>query len=78
MFRRKYRMLCPIFLRIIEAVESYENYFTQKKDAAGMIGLSSLQKLTIAFRMLAYGLPTHLVYLEKSEIKKLILYFKIL
>ena len=44
MFRRRYRMSCPLFLRIIEAVESYDNYFTQKRDAAGMVGLSSLQK----------------------------------
>ncbi|KAL0675322.1 hypothetical protein Bca4012_003303 [Brassica carinata] len=67
----------PLFLRIIEAFESYDNYFTQKRDATGMVGLSSLQKVTAAFRMLAYGLPAHLVDLEKSKIKKLILRFKI-
>ena len=42
-----------------------------------MVGLSPLKKVTIAFRMLTYGLPTHLVDLEKSEIKKLILRFEI-
>ena len=66
MFRRGYRMSRPLVLRIIEIVESYDNYFTQKRDAAGMVGLSSLQKLTAAFRILAYGLPAHLV-VEKSK-----------
>ena len=76
LFRRTYRMSRPLFLRIIEAVESYDNYFTQKRDAADMVGLSSLQKVTAAFQMLAYGLPAHLV-IEKSKIKKLILRFEI-
>ncbi|KAL0827095.1 hypothetical protein Bca101_050772 [Brassica carinata] len=70
-------MSCPLFLRIIEDVEIYDNYFTQKMAAAGMVGLSSLEKVTAAFRMLAYGLPAHLVDLEKSKIKKLILCFDI-
>ncbi|KAL0760757.1 hypothetical protein Bca101_076907 [Brassica carinata] len=60
----------PLFLRVIEAVESYDNYFTQKRDAC-RVGLSSLQKVTAAFRMLAYGLPAHLVELEKSKINML-------
>ena len=72
MFRRRYRMSRPLFIRVIEAVESYDNYFTQNMDAC-RVGLSSLQKVTDTFRMLAYGLPAHLVDLEKSKIKKLIL-----
>ncbi|KAL0817035.1 hypothetical protein Bca101_073479 [Brassica carinata] len=43
MFRRRYRMSRPLFLRVIEAVESYDNYFTQNMDAC-RVGLSSLQK----------------------------------
>ena len=66
----------PLFLLVIEAVESYYNYFTQNRDACRVV-LSSLQKVTAAFRMLAYGLPAHLVDLEKSKIKKLILGFEI-
>ena len=47
----------PLFLRIIEAIEIYDDYVTQKRDATGMVGLSSLEKVTAAFRMLAYGFP---------------------
>ena len=43
-----------------------------------MVGLSSLQNVTAAFRMLADGLHAHLVDLEKSKIKNLILCFEIL
>ncbi|XP_010495651.1 PREDICTED: uncharacterized protein LOC104772772 [Camelina sativa] len=57
MFRRRYRMSRSLFLRIINAVEDYDNYFTQRRDTFGRLGLSSLQKGTAVFRMLAYGLP---------------------
>ncbi|KAF8409735.1 hypothetical protein HHK36_005814 [Tetracentron sinense] len=43
-----------LFLRIQYAVEAYDPYFVQKIDAIGMLGLSSLQKITAAMRMLAY------------------------
>ncbi|XP_020272136.1 uncharacterized protein LOC109847311 [Asparagus officinalis] len=36
-------------------LETHDSYFVQKRDAAGKIGLSSLQKVTAAMRMLAYG-----------------------
>ncbi|XP_018460218.1 uncharacterized protein LOC108831154 [Raphanus sativus] len=76
MFRRRYRMSRPLFLHIVEAVESYDNYFTQKRDAAGRVGLSSLQKVTAAFRMLAYGLPAdaideHIRISESTAIESL-------
>ncbi|XP_024007289.1 uncharacterized protein LOC112083492 [Eutrema salsugineum] len=57
MFRRRYRMSRSLFLRIINAVENHDNYFTQKRDTIGRLGLSSLQKGTAVLRMLAYGLP---------------------
>lgn len=44
-------------IRIIEAVESYDNYFIQRRDTMGRLGLSFLQKITAVFRMLVYGLP---------------------
>ena len=44
-----------LFLRILQAVEQRDEYFVQKRNAAGTLGLSSLQKITAAFRMLAYG-----------------------
>lgn len=45
------------FFLIQHAVEAYDPYFVQKKDACGIVGLSSLQNISSAFRMLSYGLP---------------------
>ena len=44
-----------LFLRIISKVEAHEPYFTQKRNAAKKLGLSPLQKMITALRMLAYG-----------------------
>ena len=46
-----------LFLRIVNAVEDHDNYFRQRKDTTGRVGLSSLQNATAFFQMLAYGLP---------------------
>uniref|UniRef100_A0A2N9HR95 Uncharacterized protein n=1 Tax=Fagus sylvatica TaxID=28930 RepID=A0A2N9HR95_FAGSY len=43
-----------LFLRIQSAVEGHDDYFIQKRDNAQRLGLSSLQKITAALRMLAY------------------------
>ena len=48
-------MCKSFFLRIQSAVEAHDPYFIQKRDAIGCLGLSSLQKITAALRMLAYG-----------------------
>ena len=57
MFRRRFRMSRSLFLRIINAVKDHDNYFNQRRDALGRLGLSTLQKTTAAIRMLAYALP---------------------
>ncbi|XP_034586700.2 uncharacterized protein [Setaria viridis] len=44
-----------LFVRIWNAVEQHDEYFVQKRNAVGVLGLSSLQKITVAFRMLTYG-----------------------
>lgn len=54
-FRRRYRMRRGLFLRILEAVSARDGYFVQRRDAAGVLGLSSIQKCTAALRMLVYG-----------------------
>ena len=59
MFRRRFRMGQILFLRIVNVVEGHDNYFVQRYDAFGRLGLSSLQKITAVFRMLAYGAPTY-------------------
>ncbi|KAL6888277.1 hypothetical protein ACP4OV_009303 [Aristida adscensionis] len=56
-FRRRFRMRRPVFLRIMNAVEEHDDYFKQTRNAAGVLGLSCLQKVVAAFRMLAYGVP---------------------
>ena len=47
----------PVFLRIMNTVEEHDDYFVQKRNAASQLGLSCLQKVIAAFRMLAYGVP---------------------
>lgn len=54
-FRRRYRMRKELFLRILKDVQAHDNYFIQKKDSAGRFGCSSIQKVTAAIRILAYG-----------------------
>lgn len=54
-FRRRFRMKRPLFLRIHNAVRDHDSYFVQKRNAAGLLDLSSLQKITSALRILAYG-----------------------
>jgi hypothetical protein len=44
-----------LFLMIMDRVCECDDYFVQKRDACGLWGLSSIQKCTVALRMLAYG-----------------------
>ena len=58
-FRRRFRMSRPLFLRIVNGVEQYDPYFIQRTDPIGVLGLSSLQKITAAYIFLAYGTPAN-------------------
>ncbi|KAF8410951.1 hypothetical protein HHK36_003488 [Tetracentron sinense] len=40
-------------------VKDHDNYFIQKKDGLGRLGLSTLQKVTTVFQILAYGASTN-------------------
>ena len=44
-----------LFMCIMNVVEEHDEYFVQKRNAAGTLGLSCLQKVVAAFRLLAYG-----------------------
>ncbi|KAF8408724.1 hypothetical protein HHK36_004789 [Tetracentron sinense] len=44
-----------LFLHIQSTVEAHDPYFVQKTNVVGTLDLSSLQKITTAMRMLAYG-----------------------
>ena len=46
-----------LFLRIVDAIKQHDNYFNQRRDASGKLGLSTLQKVTTAIQILAYGMP---------------------
>ena len=54
-FRRRFRMRKMLFLKIVDAIVEEDQYFVQKRDAAGRLGFSPLQKITAAMRLLAYG-----------------------
>ncbi|KAL6226092.1 hypothetical protein ACLB2K_000057 [Fragaria x ananassa] len=56
-FRKRFRMSKSLFHRIADAVKAHDNFFMQQRDGIGKLGLSSLQKLTAAFRMIVYGAP---------------------
>ncbi|XP_052177493.1 uncharacterized protein LOC127791548 [Diospyros lotus] len=69
LFRRRFCMRQSLFLQIQVAIESHDSYFGQRYNAAGVLGLSSLQKIIAALRMLAYGSPADVVdeYVRISE-----------
>ena len=54
-------MARPLFLRIMQAIEQHDNYFVQKRDRCGRLGLSCLQKVTAALMMISYGVPADFV-----------------
>ena len=51
----------PLFLRIVEALEQYDPYFQQRRDATGRLGFTAKQKCTSAIRQLAYGVCAGMV-----------------
>ncbi|XP_033133217.1 uncharacterized protein LOC108870213 [Brassica rapa] len=61
LFRRRFRMNKPLFLRIVDRLSNEVEYFREKKDALGRRSLSALQKCTAAIRVLAYGSATDAV-----------------
>ena len=53
--RRRFQIKRSFFLCIQSKVEAHDSYFVLKINSANKLGLSSLQKITVAPRMLAYG-----------------------
>ena len=68
-FRRRFRLSRGRFLQVYRAVLREEKFFLSKPDALGIRGISALQKVTAALRMLAYGIAADAVdeYLRLSE-----------
>ncbi|XP_024008877.1 putative nuclease HARBI1 [Eutrema salsugineum] len=68
-FRRRFRMNKPLFMRIVDRLSQEVPYFQQRRNATGRLGLSALQKCTTAIRMMAYGCAADAVdeYLRLGE-----------
>ncbi|XP_062198867.1 uncharacterized protein LOC133901538 [Phragmites australis] len=56
-FRCRFRMKRDLYLKIVEVVADHDPWFQQRRNAAGELRLSALQKVTAAFRMLSYDAP---------------------
>ena len=56
-FRWTFRLSRGLFLKLVQSVRGHDTWFKLKKVVVGMVGLSSIQKCTIAMRMLPYGAP---------------------
>ncbi|XP_019090940.1 PREDICTED: uncharacterized protein LOC104743095 [Camelina sativa] len=54
-FRRRFRMNKPLFMRIVERLSTEVPYFEQRRNGHRRLGLSAIQKCTTAIRMMAYG-----------------------
>jgi hypothetical protein len=54
-------MRCHVFERLVLAVQQVDPYFVQRPNCAGELGLSALQKVVAAVRILAYGVPADAV-----------------
>ena len=50
-----------LFLYIQSKVEVHDSYFVQNRNSAKKLGFSSLQKITAALRILAYGVLGDLI-----------------
>jgi hypothetical protein len=59
----------PVFIRLMNSVTAYDDWFECRQDCTGKMGLSALQKCVAAIRILVYGLPADAVdeYVRISE-----------
>uniref|UniRef100_A0A0D3E394 Nuclease HARBI1 n=1 Tax=Brassica oleracea var. oleracea TaxID=109376 RepID=A0A0D3E394_BRAOL len=55
LFRRRFRMNKPLFTKIVDRLSNEMEFFQQKQNGLGRLGLSTLQKCTAVIRVLAYG-----------------------
>ncbi|TVU38745.1 hypothetical protein EJB05_12130, partial [Eragrostis curvula] len=55
LFRSRYRLSRPLFLRIVRALGEWSPYFTQRTNVVHASGLSPVQKCSAAIRMLMHG-----------------------
>jgi hypothetical protein len=46
-----------LFVKIVKDVEANSNYFKQRCNAVGELGINAYQKISAAMRVIAYGIP---------------------
>ena len=51
----QHQRVARVLLTIVEGVASVDDFFLQKADALGKTGATTLQRVTVVLRMLAYG-----------------------
>ncbi|KAK1663617.1 hypothetical protein QYE76_051776 [Lolium multiflorum] len=74
-FLCRFRMSRDLFLKIAHAIRDLDPYFRCKPDCTSVIGFSSLQKCTVAMRLVAYGAPSSADdYLRMTGAPRLIAY----
>jgi hypothetical protein len=58
-----------LFMKIVQGVREYDDYFKYKKDCTGKWGFTFVQKCMAALRCIAYGSPldTLVDYLRMAE-----------
>ncbi|POM80540.1 Transposon protein [Phytophthora palmivora] len=77
-FRERNRMSKPMFMRVLEGVLDVDSeYFEQRRDATGRIGIHPIMKISAALRVLAYGIPAACVD-ENLEISSTVVYNSIM
>ena len=58
-FRCRFRM--SLVLHITNSVKEHDWSFEQRRICTGMLGHSTEEKVTVALRMMAYGVPTYFI-----------------
>ncbi|XP_059639723.1 uncharacterized protein LOC132282118 [Cornus florida] len=71
-FHKRFRMQQELFLRILNDVKAYDDYFVQKKDATGRLGLSSINKMKIVVRILVYGCAINMRPPNEADVVRLL------
>jgi hypothetical protein len=56
-FQRRFRMNKELFMRIVQGMREYADYFKYKKDCTEKWGFTSVQKCIAALLCIAYGAP---------------------
>ncbi|XP_028097255.1 uncharacterized protein LOC114297094 [Camellia sinensis] len=60
-FRRRFRMRQSLFVSILHDIQQVNEYFIQTRDGIGAPGLSGVQKMIAALRILQYDVPADVV-----------------